>query len=115
METTRELNALTLADGAIIEKLNLEIQRVVQNIADINADPKKKRKIVLTLVFAPKANGYVPVEIKADSTLAPYNPCEANIYVGKDDDDNSVGREIVLKQQEIPFEDSNITHIRGVK
>jgi hypothetical protein len=41
------VNLMNLADGEIIEKLNRELQKVAQNIADKNTDFKKERKITL--------------------------------------------------------------------
>ena len=50
MEVMIDLN--TFADGALAERFHQEFERVMENMADLNTDPKKARKIVLTLSFA---------------------------------------------------------------
>ena len=44
-----------LADGAVSERFQLELQRVLENIADPNTDPKKARTLTLTLTLNCKA------------------------------------------------------------
>lgn len=46
---------LSMAQGAIEEKVDYEVSRVIDNILDLNTDPKAKRKITITLVFQPDA------------------------------------------------------------
>lgn len=43
-------NLSEMSNGAVNERFNYELQKVVENICDPNTDPKKKRKITLTMV-----------------------------------------------------------------
>ena len=66
------LNLMNLADGEIIDKLNRELQKVAQNIADKNTDPKKERKISLEIKFKPNENrDQITTVISAKTSLAP--------------------------------------------
>ena len=41
----------SFADGALAEQFDREFVRVTENMADLNTDPKKARKITVTLTF----------------------------------------------------------------
>lgn len=74
-----------LADGVIVEKLNRELDKVTQNIWDKNTDPKKERKITLTLSFKPNENrDFVVSKIQTKTSLAPEICEETQIMIGKD-------------------------------
>jgi hypothetical protein len=76
---------MKLADGAIVEKLNRELDKITQNIVDKNTDPKKERKIILTLSFKPNENrDFVVTKIQTKTTLATEMGVETQIIVGKD-------------------------------
>lgn len=45
-------NLSEMSNGAVNERFNYELQKVVENICDPNTDPKKKRKITLTWKLA---------------------------------------------------------------
>ncbi|MRB19240.1 replication terminator protein, partial [Bacillus thuringiensis] len=42
----------SFADGALFERVNIELKKVLENIADPNTDPKKVRKINITIAVA---------------------------------------------------------------
>ena len=48
------LNIANIADGALVEQVDAEIRRVLENIADVNTDPCAKRKIIIHLTFEGK-------------------------------------------------------------
>jgi hypothetical protein len=50
MEQIVDLN--TFADGAVAERFNLELQKVLENFADLNTDPTAKRKINLVVTLS---------------------------------------------------------------
>lgn len=79
------VNVINLADGSIVEKLNRELEKITQNIMDKNTDPKKERKITLTLSFKPNENrDFVRTTITTKTTLATEQGVETQILVGKD-------------------------------
>jgi len=79
------ISILNLADGNIVDKLNRELQKIAQNIVDKNTDPKKERKITLTLSFKPNDNrDFVITKIQTKTSLAPELGEETQIIIGKD-------------------------------
>lgn len=66
-------SVLEMARGAIMEKVDVEIDRVMGNIMDPNTPPKAKRRITLTLDFMPSDNRQrIDMRASCKSTLAPY-------------------------------------------
>ncbi len=59
IESTNKPEKLALSNlcnGAIAEVFQAELDKVLDNIADVNTEAEKTRKIVLTLEFKPGAN-----------------------------------------------------------
>lgn len=57
---------------AIIDAIAIEKQRIMANINDRRADPKKERKTVLTIHYKPDVDsGSVMITADIGSTLAP--------------------------------------------
>ncbi|MBP3922009.1 MAG: hypothetical protein J6D27_03500 [Ruminiclostridium sp.] len=82
---TNSNSILEMAKGAIMEQVNVETSKVVQNILDPNTAPTKKRKITLTVEFTPSADRQkVGIKAIAKSTLEPNNAIETALYVGAD-------------------------------
>lgn len=51
---SRELRSLDqMMDGALVERFNEDLQKVMQNVFDMRTDPKKPRKISLIFTFRP--------------------------------------------------------------
>lgn len=76
---------LEMARGAIMEQVDCEVSKIVDNIIDVNTDPKKKRQLVLTVEFAPSADrSVVSVSATAKSKLQPCNAIQTSLFVGVD-------------------------------
>lgn len=76
---------LEMAQGAIMEQVNLEVGKIVDNILDPNTDPKKKRQLSLSVDFAPSADrSTVVITATAKSKLLPNNAVQTTLYVGAD-------------------------------
>ncbi|WP_078392046.1 replication terminator protein [Shouchella patagoniensis] len=83
------------ANGAVIERFNIELQKVLENIADPNTDPKKARKLTLTVTL--KADGerdIASVGIQAKSTLSPAKDIETKIVIDQDGAGKITGKEL---------------------
>lgn len=93
MEVMIDLN--TFADGALAERFHQEFERVMENMADLNTDPKKARKIVLTLSFAgDKKRDVWNCQVQATSKLASTEAVESKILLDMDQHGNLVGQEL---------------------
>lgn len=72
-----------LAQGAAVERFDAELQRVLENIADINTKCKQKRKIVLEVEILPSNDRSVgAVAIKCSSKLAGLDIVDHTVQFG---------------------------------
>ena len=87
---------LQMAKGAIQERVDYEVSRVVDNILDMNTEAKAKRKVVLTIVMAPDEDRrVVKIEASAKSTLAPVTPVGTSLVVTADGNGEMMLAEII--------------------
>ncbi|HHT7202890.1 MULTISPECIES: replication terminator protein [Bacillales] len=85
----------SFADGALAEQFDREFERVTENMADLNTDPKKARKITVTLTFVgDKKRDVWDCKVQAKSTLAPAEEVESKILLGQDNSGNIIGQEL---------------------
>lgn len=93
-----KLNITSIARGALIELAGIEIDKILENIADPNTDLKKARKLTITLTFKPTDRDSSNIEIQTKSSVVPYNPVATQIYIGKDNAGNVVAEEFLKGQ-----------------
>lgn len=80
-----ELNLAELANGAIQEKLDGELEKIFNNIHDPNTKPKDQRSITIKLVFKPDENRQVITLNSSFTTgLAAVRDFDTTILTGKD-------------------------------
>lgn len=106
------------AGGAVAERFNIELQRVLENIADPNTDPKKPRKLILTLtVKADENRDIANVSIQTKTSLVPAKDIETKIVMDYDAKGNVVGAELKsgAKGQMFIDDDGEIADDRGNK
>ena len=75
----------TIGQGAAVERFNLALQEVFNNIQDANTSPKAAREVTLKLKIKPDENreiGDVSVEIV--SKLASVMPFIVRFFLGRD-------------------------------
>ena len=76
-----DLNAL--CGGAFAEKVNEALVPVGENIQNMNTDATKKRKITVTMTFAPnKSRQLVSTQIDVTTTLAATEAVETQMVMG---------------------------------
>ena len=87
---------LQMAKGAIQERVDYEVSRVVDNILDMNTEAKTKRKVVLTIVMVPDDDRQVvKIEASAKSTLAPVTPVGTSLVITADGNGEMMLAEII--------------------
>ena len=87
---------LQMAKGAIQERVDYEVSRVVDNILDMNTEAKVKRKVVLTIVMTPDDDRQVvKIEASAKSTLAPVTPVGTSLVITADGNGEMMLAEII--------------------
>lgn len=74
-----------LANGALAEQFDKTLLEVLNNIDDLDTDPKAKRKITITLVFEPnEARKMIVVTPKVEAKLAGPKPIAAVVFKTRD-------------------------------
>lgn len=86
MNPETQKSILQMARGAILERTDYEMSRVLDNILDVNTHPTKKRKVTITVELQPDdERRTIAVSVTAKSTLAPTNPVVTSLYVADQD------------------------------
>lgn len=76
------LDIAELARGAVSEKFNAALTKVIANILDPNTNPCAVRKIVITFEFKPNMKREMAeVKTKVDVKLVSEEPCETSIFI----------------------------------
>lgn len=89
MNESQQKSILQMARGAIQERADYEMSRLLANILDANTSPTAKRKLTITLELKPDDKRQnISVSVTAKSALAPTNPVVTSLYVV--DNDNVV-------------------------
>lgn len=95
-----QVSLSTLASGAAVERFDHELQRVIDNIADYNTDPKAVREVSLKVKIRPNDDrSFSVVEIIATSKIAPIKPETTSLYLN-----GSHATEFNPRQEKIHFE-----------
>jgi hypothetical protein len=119
MEMSKIIDLNTFADGALLERFNQELQRILENIADPNTDAKKVRKLTVTLSLkADDKRDVVLSSVVAKSTLAPAKDIEAKLLMDLDSNGIITGAELksgIKGQTFIDVETGEIQDDRGSK
>ncbi len=75
---------LEMGRGAIMERANYEMQKIVENILDENTKAESKRVLTLKLTFSPSGDrSKISVEAQAASKLAPLTGIMVGLCVGR--------------------------------
>lgn len=75
MDTNIKNSILDMATGAIKERVDYDVTKVIDNILDLNTKAQAKRKITLTIEFAPDENRKrISISVTSKATLCPTNP-----------------------------------------
>lgn len=68
--------------GAILERVDYEMGKVIDNILDLNTKPTGKRKITVTLELIPSADRKtITVQTTAKSSLVPTDPVTTSLFI----------------------------------
>lgn len=73
---------LEMSMGAILERVDYEMGKVIDNILDLNTKPTGKRKITVTLELIPSADRKtITVQTTAKSGLVPTDPVTTSLFI----------------------------------
>ena len=87
----RRISLDALGNGELLEKVNMAMMQIGANIMDPNTDASAKRKLTITLTFAPdEMRWFITTKTEVKHTLAPIRPGGTVLLVGKDLDTGKV-------------------------
>nr|DAG72663.1 MAG TPA: hypothetical protein [Caudoviricetes sp.] len=73
---------LEMSMGAILERVDYEMGKIVENIMDVNTKADARRKLQVTLVLTPSADRQtITVNTTAKCTLVPTEPVTTNLCI----------------------------------
>ena len=82
MNELEKKSILEMSMGAILERVDYEMGKVIDNILDPNTKPAGKRKITVGLELIPSADRKtITVQTTAKSTLVPTDPSTTSLYI----------------------------------
>jgi len=85
MSEINEASILEMAMGAISERVDYEMDRVIKNILDRNTKATAKRKVTVELTLTPDDDRRViSISATAKSSLCPTNAIATSLYIGTD-------------------------------
>ena len=91
----RNMNIANIADGALVEQVDIEITKVLENIMDPNTVLNVKRKIVIEMIFgADDSRDVSEVKFKTKSILAPQRTIATRIAFDKNKNGEIISEEL---------------------
>lgn len=96
MENAQRQSILDMARGAIKERTDYEMAKILDNILDPNTSATKKRTLSLTVEFIPDNDRVqIGVRVVAKSKLEPTNPVITSLYIAGDGNGEITALEMV--------------------
>jgi hypothetical protein len=88
MEAKNQKSILEMANGAILERADYEMTKIIENIQDVNTSATKERSLTITVKFKPDTERQqIGVEVTANPPkLAPTNPVSTALYLSGEGD-----------------------------
>ena len=113
---TIKCSLLDLMDGGVKELADLNLQRVLENMRDVNTDPKRARSITVKFTFAGnEERDSVALRVQVESKLAPIKPAETTLDIG-----NEGGHVVAVERPKVmpgqlrmETEPNNVTSIKA--
>ena len=108
MEQTKASSLIDMANGAIKERLDYEMGRVINNISDPNTKATAKRTITVKITLEPdEERQHVEVSATASSTLAALHPVKTALaLMGRMTDE--------MRLPLCPLTDEHLERLKGV-
>lgn len=104
-----EVDLNNFANGALLDRVNNDLQKIMENIHDPNTDATKSRKLNITITLSPDKNREViATDINTKITLASATSVSTTMLVGKDSTTGKVvGRELASGAKGQTYFDNN--------
>lgn len=107
-----KMSLANLADGAAIERFDIALQEVANNIQDVNTEATAVREVVLSVKIKPDEDRNIGgIEINALPKLAKFMPVVTKAFLGKDIKGDGEIYELSVPKQMDLFQ-NNVTMIK---
>lgn len=91
----KKLDLSKLADGAVQERFEDAFNKVLENIHDLNTNPKKVRKVTLELkIHSDDERDMLYMDVYAKTSVQSRTPVAIKMMTGVDEKGNAVAREL---------------------
>lgn len=81
----QKISLTDIGGGAVKELVNMEVKKVIENLADINTDYKKAREIDVKFKFTTREErDFVAVSVEVKSKLQPNKTVSSQLYMGEE-------------------------------
>jgi hypothetical protein len=95
-ETENRVSITELAQGAVKERINYEVPKILDNIQDLNTRADKKRTLTITIDFIPSVDRRQTVlNFTVKSKLESTSPIQTAIVIGPDANGEIIAVELV--------------------
>lgn len=75
----------SLGGGALLEKVNMDLMQIVENIMDPNTKSEKPRKLTITLTFLPDdSRQVITTKMETKTSLVPIEAAATVMLAGQD-------------------------------
>lgn len=82
MFTNAKMTLSSICNGALEEIFQAELQKVLENVDDVNAKADAKRSLSITFEFKPfKDRNGAELTLRTSSKLVPRDPVETSVYI----------------------------------
>lgn len=105
MAITNKVSLATMGGGAVIERFNYELAKVMKNIGDINTKATEPRTVTLTVTIKPnESRDFTNVNVNVKSKLASIKSQDISFHLIEQDGE-LVALEYNPKQERLAFEE----------
>lgn len=118
METETEQTTLAnLAKGAAMELFEIELEKVLENIADVNRDPKKPRELNILIKFTPtESPNIILVDVGIKPKLSAFNSIKTHISFGRNENTRRMeAHEIQRSQRQFWDDEKESGNVRPIR
>jgi len=110
-ELSRPFTLSDLRDGAVEERFQLELEKVLANILDLNVTADKPRSITINVAFKPSVDRRsAAVSVTTSSKLVSLDSTPTQIFVARDKG-KPVASEYDPKQLDLGFGEAQVAQI----
>jgi hypothetical protein len=110
-----KVSLATVGGGAAIERFDLALQQVINNILDVNTDARAERSVTLKVTFKPtEKRDMGAVSVSVVPKTAPVSSFRTQVFLGMDATGKGMACEMDLNQLQLfPKKGDNIKIMKG--